>query len=154
MKFPKTVFRYLNSKRNRFGRQLPEDWSSLPLNQIMYRCHCALQICQLVVSQLLAVDGVTGARVGLNHDDQTPSVSGHVGHLDHGDDVSRQLVQNEEQNLRGLLGLVLELDHFWDPVRLLRVVVGDALRFEVRNGHVLSPRRWVTRAAQENVVSR
>jgi hypothetical protein len=43
--------------------------------------------------------------VRVDHDDELALVSGHVRHLDHGHDVPGQLVQDEEEDLRGLLGL-------------------------------------------------
>jgi hypothetical protein len=49
---------------------------------------------------------------------------------------------------------VLQLNHLRNPVGLLRIVIGDVLRFEVGNGRVLAPRGRVARPAQENVVGR
>ena len=91
-------------------------------------------------------------RIRIDHHDQPSLLSRHVGDLNHGDDVPCEFIQYKEQDLRRLFGLVLQLYHFWNPVCLLRIVIRDALRFEIGYGNVLPPGGRVARPAQEDIV--
>ena len=104
--------------------------------------------------KFLPIDVMVGARVRSEHHNESSVEASKLGHLDHGGHVAGLLVDDEEEDLTGDLGLVLQLDHLGHPVGLLWIVIRDVLAFEVGNGHVHAPGGGVAAAAQEHLIGR
>ena len=68
--------------------------------------------------KFLPIDVMILARVRSEHHNEPSVEASKLGHLNHGGHVAGLLIDHEEEDLTGDLGLVLQLYHLWNPVCL------------------------------------